>query len=62
MSTEGVNATLTSYSLVELSEKDQIEKMEELIKVLDKPDTLSKFIEACKNIGQTALEINTDFI
>ena len=62
MSTEGVNATLTSYSLVELSEKDQIEKMEELIKVLDKPDTLSKFVEACKNIGQTALEIDTDFI
>ncbi|EKM77516.1 hypothetical protein AGABI1DRAFT_121934 [Agaricus bisporus var. burnettii JB137-S8] len=44
-----------------LSEEDQNKQQEEWIKYLNKPDTLEKFGEACKNIGQTAVAIDDDF-
>ncbi|KAF7760573.1 hypothetical protein Agabi119p4_11249 [Agaricus bisporus var. burnettii] len=44
-----------------LSEEDQNKRQEEWIKYLNKPDTLEKFGEACKNIGQTAVAIDGDF-
>ena len=61
MTTTAVNANPDSYGLVELSEEDQIKEQENLIKELDNPDTQTEFIEACKNIGRTAVAIDADF-
>ena len=47
---------------VNASNDDQVKDQEELIKELDKPDTLKSFVEACKNIGQKAVSIDNDFI
>ena len=62
MSSAAVDASPISYGLVELSEEDQIKQQKELIKQLDEPDMLEKFIEECKKSGQRALAIEYDFI
>ncbi|EKM77515.1 hypothetical protein AGABI1DRAFT_108038 [Agaricus bisporus var. burnettii JB137-S8] len=44
-----------------LSEEDQIKQQEDFMNFLNKPETLEKFGEACKHIGQTAVAIDEDF-
>ncbi|XP_006461443.1 hypothetical protein AGABI2DRAFT_192947 [Agaricus bisporus var. bisporus H97] len=44
-----------------LTEDEQIEHQEEMTKILEDPDTLKQFSEACKNIGQTAVAIDENF-
>ena len=60
MSADAVDASPASY--VEMSEEDKIKEQEELIEVLNKPDTLQIFVDACEKIGQTAVAIDNDFI
>ena len=62
MSTAAVDASPSPYGLVKLSEEDQIKEQEALIKDLDKPDTFQKFVEACKDIGQQAVNIDNEII
>lgn len=45
-----------------VNEDDFKDKEEELIKELDKPETLKAFVEACKEIGQKAVTVDNDFI
>ena len=59
--TAAVDASPTSYGLVELSEEDQIKQQEELIKKLEDPDTINEFIERCRNAGQNVSIINYNF-
>ena len=44
------------------SEEDKIKEQEEMIDELKKESTLDNFVEACKNIGKTAVAIDNDFI
>ena len=62
MSTAAVDASPSPYGLVKLSGEDQIKEQEALIKDLDKPDTFQKFVEACKDIGQQAVNIDNEII
>ena len=60
MSIEAVDAI--PHDLVELSEEDKIKQQEDLIKVLNNPDTLKKFVEACKYIGEQVVNIDNEII
>ena len=51
-----------SVHKAELSDDEQIKQQEELIKLLDNADTVGDFVKECKNIGQTAVAIDNDFI
>ena len=44
-----------------LSDDDKMENQKDILKVLEDPDTIAKFSEQCKNIGQTAVAIDTSF-
>ena len=53
---------LPVIKLLPMSEEDQIKEQEKMIKELENPDTRTKFVEACKNIGRTAVAIDNDFL
>ncbi|XP_006463620.1 hypothetical protein AGABI2DRAFT_194392 [Agaricus bisporus var. bisporus H97] len=55
------DAPATATEWASLSQEDKIKEQKEMTKILEDPETLSKFSEACKNIGQTAVSIDTDF-
>ncbi|XP_006462924.1 hypothetical protein AGABI2DRAFT_179503 [Agaricus bisporus var. bisporus H97] len=55
------DATQTSTEWASLSEEDKIKQKKEMTKILKDPETLSKFVEACKNIGQTAVSVDAEF-
>jgi hypothetical protein len=59
MTTEAVEFTPFSYGL---TEDEKIKEQQELIDELDNPDTLKSFVKACKEIGQTAVAIDKDFV
>ena len=44
-----------------LTEDEQMAQQQEILKVLEEPDTVAKFAEQCKNIGNTAVAIDTSF-
>ncbi|KAF7768666.1 hypothetical protein Agabi119p4_7909 [Agaricus bisporus var. burnettii] len=56
-----IDATQTSTEWASLSEEDKIKQQKEMTKILKDPETLSKFVEACKNIGQTAVSVDAEF-
>ena len=44
-----------------LTEDERMAHQQEVLKVLEEPNTVAKFVEQCKNIGNTANAINTSF-